>query len=120
VLPPAAPLAALHWTHRLLAFGFLLIASVLVGLVSRRTDPSGLRLRRWAAVVLAATVAQIGVGASMVLGLLPPTLRAAHLLMGTLVWATLVVLMFHSVRTPVEAPDLADLVPSPSLALSRS
>jgi heme A synthase len=104
VLPPAAPLAALHWTHRLLAFGFLVVVSVLVGRVSRRTDPRGLGLRRWAAVVLAATVAQIGVGASMVLGLLPPTLRAAHLLAGTLVWATLVVLMFHSARTPVEEP----------------
>jgi heme A synthase len=77
-------------------------------------------------------VAQIGVGASMVLGLLPPTLRAAHLLVGTLVWATLVVLMFHSARTPVEEPDadwaagppppsvLGDLVPSPSPASSRS
>jgi len=36
----------------------------------------------------------------MVLHLLPPALRALHLLVGTLVWAALVVLVFHSGRTP--------------------
>jgi len=115
VLPPAAPLAALHWTHRLLAFGFLAAVSVLVVRVSHRTDPRGHRLRRWAAVALGATVAQVGVGASMVLGLLPPTLRTAHLMVGTGVWTTLVVLVWHSARTPVEQPDSdPGIRPSPS------
>jgi heme A synthase len=115
VLPPATPLAALHWTHRLLAFGFLAAVSVLAVRVSHRTDPRGLRLRRWAAVALGATLAQIGIGASMVLGFLPPTLRAAHLVVGTGVWTTLVVQVWHSARTPVEEPgsDLA-IRPSPS------
>jgi len=109
VLPPATPLAALHWTHRLLAFGLLAALTVLVVRVSHRTDPRGLRLRRWAALALGATVAQIGVGASMVLGSLPPALRAAHLVVGTGVWTALVVLVWHSARTPVEEPgsDLA-------------
>jgi len=104
VLPPAAPLAALHWTHRVLAFGFLAAVGMLVVRVRHRIDSRGLRLRRWAAVALGATVAQISVGASMVLGLLPPALRVAHLVAGTGVWATLVMLVWHSARTPVEEP----------------
>jgi heme o synthase len=102
LLPPKAPLAALHWGHRLLAFGFLGLVTVLVTRVSRRSDPASGRLRRVAAVVLAATIAQIGVAAAMVLHLLPPGLRALHLLVGTLVWAALVVLVFQSARTSAE------------------
>jgi heme o synthase len=102
VLPPAAPLAALHWTHRALAFAFLLVSGVLTARLTRRTDLAGRLLGRWSAVVLAVTVAQIGIAAAMVLSLLPPGLRAAHLLMGSLVWAALVVLVFRSGRTPLE------------------
>ncbi len=104
VLPPASPLGALHWIHRALAFGFLIVAGVLVARLTRRTDPAGRALGRRSAVVLAVTVAQIGIAAAMVLSLLPPGLRAAHLLMGTAVWATLVVLVYRSGRTPLEAP----------------
>ena len=43
---------------------------------------------------------QLGVAAAMVLELLPPALRAAHLLVGTLIWGALVILAFHSRRTP--------------------
>ena len=84
VLPPAAPLAALHWAHRVLAFAFLGLALVMVGRVTRRRRrgrPAAPARRR--RVVLAATVAQIGVAAAMVLHLLPPALRALHLLVGT-------------------------------------
>ena len=102
VLPPSAPLAALHWTHRVLAFVFLVVCGFLVAQLTRRTDPAGRALGRWAAIVLAVTVAQIGIAAAMVLSLLPPGLRAAHLLMGSLVWATLVVLVYRSGRTPLE------------------
>jgi protoheme IX farnesyltransferase len=103
VLPPAAPLAALHWTHRALAFAVLLVSGVLAARLTRRADLAGRLLGRWSAVVLAATVAQIGIAAAMVLGLLPPALRAAHLLMASLVWAVLVVLVYRSGRTPLEA-----------------
>ncbi|HJX88001.1 MAG TPA: heme o synthase, partial [Gemmatimonadales bacterium] len=102
VFPPAAPLAALHWTHRVLAFVFLVVSGFLVAQLTRRTDAAGRALGRWAAIVLAVTVAQIGIAAAMVLSLLPPGLRAAHLLMGSLVWATLVVLAYRSGRTPLE------------------
>jgi protoheme IX farnesyltransferase len=57
--------------------------------------------------VVALTVLQIGVAAAMVLELLPPTLRTAHLLIGTLTWAALVTLAFHSGRTPAEVVEPA-------------
>ncbi|MBA3258259.1 MAG: protoheme IX farnesyltransferase [Gemmatimonadales bacterium] len=104
LLPPAAPLAALHWTHRAFAFAFLCVVGVLVARLARRTDPEARQVRRWAALLLAATVTQIGVAAAMVLSLLPGELRALHLLVGTLVWVALVALTFHSARTPAEAP----------------
>ena len=103
ILPPEPPLAALHWAHRALAFAFLFLVLVLVARVARRTDPESARLRRWAALLLGATVAQIGVAAAMILSLLPGELRALHLLVGTLVWVALVVLAFHSARTPAPA-----------------
>jgi protoheme IX farnesyltransferase len=102
LLPPKAPLAALHWGHRLLAFGFLGLVTLLVSRVSRRSDPASGKLRHAVVVVLALAVTQIGVAAAMVLQLLPPGLRVLHLLVGTLVWAALVVLVFYSARTPAE------------------
>ncbi|HET7468489.1 MAG TPA: heme o synthase [Gemmatimonadales bacterium] len=118
VLPPPNRLAALHWTHRVLAFAFLALAMVMVNRLSHRSDPAGRPLRRAAALVLAATVAQIGVAAAMVLNLLPPTLRALHLLVGSLVWAALVLLVFRSARTPAAEPEPAPEpgVRAPSLA----
>jgi len=119
VLPPANRLAALHWTHRVLAFAFLGLTIAMVSRVSRSADPAGQSLRRAAALVLAATVAQIGVAAAMVLNLLPAPLRVLHLLVGSLVWAALVLLVFRSSRTPapVEAVEPAEPgVRTPSLA----
>jgi protoheme IX farnesyltransferase len=78
--------------------------------LSRRSDPASRDLRRSVAVVVATTVLQIGVAAAMVLELLPPTLRALHLLLGTLIWAGLVILAFHSGRTPTEAAEPAESV----------
>jgi len=109
VLPPPSSLALLHWSHRVLAFSFLGLISFVLARVSRRNDPASRGLRLSAALGLAATVVQIGVAAAMVLNLLPPALRALHLLVGTLVWAALVVLAFHSSRTP--AADLAGTGP---------
>ena len=117
-LPPEPPLARLHWAHRALAFVFLLLTVVVAARTGRRTDPEGRGLRRWSGLLLGATVAQIGIAAAMVLSLLPGSLRALHLLVGTLVWLALVVLVFHSRRTPPAAVSgeerrpsvLADLV----------
>jgi heme o synthase len=113
ILPPASARGTLHWSHRVLAYLFLGLAVMMVARVSRRHDSASRELRRAAGMVLAATVAQIAVGGAMVLHLLPPALRALHLLVGTLVWAALVVLVFHSRRTPAAEPAPADAVPGP-------
>ena len=108
VLPPASAPAALHWAHRVLAFAFFGLALVVVSRVSHRSDARGRQLSRAAGMVLAATIAQIAVAAAMVLHLLPPALRALHLLVGTLVWAALVLLVFHSGRTPIAEPEATE------------
>ena len=102
LLPPTAPLAALHWTHRVLAFLFLGLVLTLTTLVLRDRT-SGRGLRRWTLLVAGVTLLQLGVGAVMVTRLLPAELRAAHLLVGTLLWATLVVLIFQANRIPTLA-----------------
>src|SRR4051795_1846500 len=57
LLPPSAPLAALHWTHRVLAFLFLGLVLTLTTLVLRnRTSSRG--LSRWAMVVTGVTGVQ--------------------------------------------------------------
>jgi protoheme IX farnesyltransferase len=109
VLPPPTPLAALHWTHRVLAFAFLALAIIVASRVRKTTGPAGARVRRSALLVLGATVVQIVVASAMVLNLLPPSLRALHLLVGSLVWAALVVLVFHSARTPAGVPGRPSL-----------
>ena len=119
ILPPPTPLAFLPWAHRALAFCFLAVVLGLAVRLSRRSDPASRGLRRSVAIVAGITVLQVGVAAAMVLELLPPTLRAVHLLMGTLMWAALVIVAFQSARTPAEAVEpvaqprpslLADLV----------
>ena len=106
-LPPASPLASLHWAHRVLAFAFLGLVTAMVSRLSARTDDAARGLRRAAGMVLAATIAQVAVAAAMVLHLLPPALRALHLLVGALVWAALVVLVFRSARTAEAGPQAA-------------
>jgi protoheme IX farnesyltransferase len=105
LMPPGAPLAFLPWVHRLLAFVFLGLAVALTVRLQGRRDLADRGLVRSATLVLLIAMVQIGVGASMVLALLPPALRATHLLIGTLLWAALVVLVFRSRRTPVGQPD---------------
>jgi len=105
LLPTTGSMAFLPWAHRLLAFGFLVLTLALAVRLSRRADAASGPLRRAVAIVVALTVVQIGVAAAMVLELLPPGLRAAHLLVGTLVWAALVMLVFHSKRTPAAVAE---------------
>ena len=112
LLPPEAPLAVLHWAHRVLAFAFLAAALYVTARVRRTTGADGARVRRAALLVLGTTLGQIVVAAAMVLHLLPPSLRALHLLVGSLVWAALVVLVYHSARTPAGVPVVGERPPS--------
>jgi heme A synthase len=97
--PPAAPLALLHWTHRVLAFLFFGLGVTLAIRVARRSGSSQ-PLGRWSLAVATVTLSQLCVGALMVSHLLPPGFRVAHLMVGTLLWATLVTMVFYSNRTP--------------------
>jgi protoheme IX farnesyltransferase len=109
LLPPEAPLAWLHWTHRVLAFLFLAVVLALAVRTYRSSDLTGTPLRRWVYAVFLMTLAQIGVGAVMILQLLPAEYRAAHLMVGTALWAALVVLVFHSNRTHAREPGAPGL-----------
>jgi heme o synthase len=109
--PPSAPLAALHWSHRVLAFLFLGLALTLVVKLQGRSHGGDRQVRRWALLVLSVTVVQIAVGVAMVTHLLPAGFRAAHLLVGTAVWATLVVLVYHSNRTAARATQTDEEIP---------
>ena len=120
VLPPAAPLAALHWTHRVLAFAFLGLAGyVALGAKGRHGET---QVRRWAFVVLGVTVVQFAVAFAMVVNLLPPSLRALHLFVGSLVWAALVILVYHSGETAkrrnAERPEPEIVSPFRPIAVS--
>ncbi|MGZ8392527.1 MAG: heme o synthase [Gemmatimonadales bacterium] len=117
LLPPGNHLAFLPWAHRVLAFGFLAAVLGLAVRLGRRSDPASRNMRLSVALVVAFTVLQIGIAAAMVVELLPPGLRAAHLLMGTLIWAGLVILTFHSGRPPAQVvePAAEPLHPTPSL-----
>jgi heme o synthase len=124
-LPPAGDLARLHWGHRVLALGFLVVLGVLVSRLNRSRGPETAAVRRWAAAVLGATLVQIAVAAAMIVQLLPTGLRALHLLIGTVIWAALVALAFYSARTPLSsrahARDLAGAskIPPPHYARGR-
>ncbi|MEP6473720.1 MAG: COX15/CtaA family protein, partial [Gemmatimonadota bacterium] len=102
--PPATSLGAIHWTHRALAYTLVLLVIYLYSKL--RTSP----LKRAAMLVLLAVAVQVSVGMAMVLSLLPTGLRALHLFTGTLVWISLVNLVYRSSRTASEVP--ADAVPA--------
>lgn len=80
VLPDGNYLQHLHWAHRLL--GYALAGYVAVWAYRTRTRASVL--------VLGLVLAQVGIAAAMVLLGLPPPWQAAHVAVGTAVWAALV------------------------------
>ena len=102
-LPPEGDLALLHWSHRVLALGFVVVLGLLATRLQRSRIPESAAVRRWTATVLGATLLQVAVAAAMILHLLPTGLRALHLLIGAVIWAALVGLVFHSARTPRKA-----------------
>jgi hypothetical protein len=97
-LPPAEAMGKLQWVHRVLAFLFV-GHSVGLAFASRRLTGEGAAAYRRAAWMLAAAVVlQVTVAAAMMLSLLPTSLRAAHLFVGSLVWTSAIVLAFRSRR----------------------
>jgi heme A synthase len=77
----AGPLAWIHWIHRLLAYTLAVVAMVWA-----------VRSRARAAFIVAGLVAlQVSIGAATVLLGLPSGLQAAHVAVGTAVWAAVVV-----------------------------
>ncbi|HEU4800784.1 MAG TPA: heme o synthase [Gemmatimonadales bacterium] len=122
LLPPDVPLGTLHWTHRVLAFLFLGAVALLSIVVSRRRDEAADPLRASVNGLLGVTLLQVIVAATMVLQTLPQWLRAAHLLVGTLVWVALVLVVMRSAQTapatdsPREREQ--DLAPQPDSRLS--
>jgi len=92
--PPATTLGLVQWIHRLSAFTLLGLTMTL----AVRSSAWGPGARRAAMTVLALAVSQIAVAAFMILHLLPTSWRALHLLVGTLVWVSLVVLVYRTGR----------------------
>ncbi|MGH7674844.1 MAG: COX15/CtaA family protein [Gemmatimonadales bacterium] len=93
LVPDGNYLQHVHWTHRLLAYGTT--AYVIVWALRARTLGSR--------IVLALTLVQIGVGATMVLRALPAALQVLHLAVGTAVWAALVLVALHTAPAPAPA-----------------
>ena len=96
--PPPTWQGKLQWVHRLVAF--LLVGHTLgLAIGGRRKHGDGVaEYRRSAWILMLLVVAQIGVAASMILRLLPTSLRAAHLFVGSLIWIATLVLAFRSRR----------------------
>jgi protoheme IX farnesyltransferase len=122
IAPPSSRLAFLPWAHRALAFAFLIVLGIVTSRLYKDSTMAGRRVRRIAGGLMGLTVVQIFLAATMVLGLLPPPLRVAHLLVGTLIWASLVVLVFRSARIPAAtsspsetSKEVAGKVRGPSL-----
>jgi heme A synthase len=73
----AGPLALIHWTHRLLAYSLAIAAAVWAVRTPGRAPKA----------VLAMIAVQVAIGAATVLIGLPRGLQAAHVAVGTAVWA---------------------------------
>ena len=100
VLPPAGPLGALHWVHRVAAYLLVVLALLIVWSAPRTEGPAAGAFRKAAGVALGFVLLQVVIAAVMVLQQLPDEWRALHVLGGTLVWLGMVVLAYVSARTP--------------------
>jgi len=96
--PPVVPSAAVHWVHRVLAYTLTALLLLLVVRLERHAMPATRLVRNAAKAALGIALLQVGVGAAMVLSLLPTGLRALHLATGTALWVALVVLAYLSTR----------------------
>ncbi len=90
----AGPLALIHWTHRLLAYGLAIVATVW----AVRTPGGGPK------AVLGLIALQIAIGAATVLLGLPTGLQAAHVAVGTAVWVGVTLLRTAPHPRPLRVP----------------
>ena len=90
VIPEGNYLQAVHWIHRLLAYG--LTGYVVVW--AWRRPSLGPR------VVLALVVLQVALAAVMVVSALPQELQAAHVAVGTAIWGAVVVVATRNETAP--------------------
>ena len=103
IIPHAGPLAAIHWTHRLLAYS---LAGYLIWLVVRSADR-----RAWG--LLAIVVLQIAIAATMIQLGFPGALQAAHAAVGAGVWATVVIAAVRPATGPAAVAAASLRGPTP-------
>jgi protoheme IX farnesyltransferase len=93
--PPPTGLGQIQWVHRIFAYTFL-VTAVFSFLYARKLPRASFKSQQRAAhSVLGLVAVQIAVAAAMILHLLPTSLRAIHLLVGSLLVVALVVLVYH-------------------------
>src|SRR6267378_3670707 len=97
IIPHAGPLAAIHWTHRLLAYS---LAGYLIWSVVRSADR---RAWGWGGGLLAIVVLRIGIAATMIQLGFPGALQAAHAAGGAAVWAAVVIAAVRPAADPAAA-----------------
>src|SRR3989441_7655209 len=107
IIPQAGPLAAIHWTHRLLAYT---LVGYLIWWVVRSADRRG-----WGLLVI--VILQIAIAATMIELGFPGALQAAHAAVGAGVWAAVVVAAIRPATDPAAA--LAASPPDPTLPRTR-
>ena len=90
IIPHAGPLAAIHWTHRLLAYT---LAGYLVWWVVRSKER-----RAW--ILLSIVVLQIAIAATMIALGFPGALQAAHAAVGAGVWGAIVIAAVRPAADP--------------------
>jgi protoheme IX farnesyltransferase len=112
--PPEAALGRLQWVHRVLAFLFL-GHTIGVAVASRRLVGQEAPAYRQAAWTLAGlTLLQVALGAAMMLQMMPGGFRAAHLLVGSLVWVAALVVAFRGRRLSHPARRAGKAVAEPA------
>ncbi|HJQ21747.1 MAG TPA: COX15/CtaA family protein [Gemmatimonadaceae bacterium] len=84
----AAGAAHLQMTHRIVAYVlFFHVLGIGMAIGRRATEAAGVKRAARAAMLL--VLLQLGLGAAMVMAMLPPVLRSLHQAVGILVWMTL-------------------------------
>jgi len=102
IIPTGGSLAAIHWTHRLLAYA---LAGYLVWMVVRSADR-----RAWG--LLAIVALQIAIAATMIQLGFPGALQAAHAAAGAGVWAMVVIAAVRPATNPAVAASASPRDPT--------